>query len=93
MGKQHNKVQKRVRRKSYLKRKVEAAKAQIALGKKPASKKKASVAQEPAEEGAQVAVEAPKKAPAKKAAAKKATTKKAATKKAPAKKAAPPADE
>ncbi len=86
MGKQHNKVQKRVRRKSYLKRKTEATKAQAALGKKPAAKKKASVRQEPAEEGGEVNVEVPKKAPAKKAPAKKAPAKKAAAKKAPAKK-------
>lgn len=49
MGKQHNKVEKRVRRKSYLKRKAEAVKAQIALGKKPSSKK---VAKEAAADGA-----------------------------------------
>ena len=49
MGKQHNKEEKRIRRKSYLKRKAEAVKAQIALGKKPSSKK---VAKEAAAGGA-----------------------------------------
>ena len=40
MGKQHNKVEKRVRRKSYLKRKAEAVKSQIALNKKSGVKKR-----------------------------------------------------
>ena len=84
MGKQHNKVEKRRRRANYLKRKREAVKAKIALGKKSVSKKtpakKVDVA---ADAGEDV-----KAAPAKKAAAKKAPAKKAAAKKAPAKKAA-----
>lgn len=80
MGKQHNKVQKRVRRKGYLKRKAEAVKAQAALGKKSPSKKKA-VKEEVVPGEATEPAAAPKKAAAKKAPAKKAPAKKAAAKK------------
>lgn len=83
MGKQHNKVEKRIRRKSYLKRKTEAVKAQIALGKKPSSKR---VAKEAASDGSEEAAEAPKKVAAKKAPAKKAAAKKAPAKKVASKK-------
>ncbi len=88
MGKQHNKVQKRGRRKSYLKRKTESTKAQAALGKKPAKEKVVK------KEASVEAAESPKKTAAKKApAAKKAATKKAPAKKAAAKKAAPSSEE
>jgi len=74
MGKQHNKIIKRRRRKNYLKRKAELEKQSAVLNKKApkAATKK----------------EAAKKAPAKKAAAKKTAAKKTTAKKAPAKKAA-----
>ncbi len=77
MGKQHNKIIKRRRRRNYVKRKTELEKQSAALKGKPAADKKAPVKKAAA-----------KKAPAKKAAAKKAPAKKAAAKKAPAKKAA-----
>lgn len=97
MGKQHNKAQKRVRRKDYLKRKASLSKMQAALEKRSGTRQKAEKAPvAEVEEEAAAAQKAPaKKAPAKKAAtktaakktaAKKAPTKKAAAKKAPAKK-------
>lgn len=82
MGKQHNKIIKRSRRKEYLKRKKDQVKATIALKKSTPAKKTAKKAAKKA---------AVKKTAAKKTAAKKAVKKTAAKKtaKKAAKKAAP----
>lgn len=73
MGKQHNKIIKRSRRKEYLKRKKDQVKATIALKKSTPAKKTAK--------------KAAKKAAVKKTAVKKAAAKKTAVKKTAAKKA------
>ena len=74
MGKQHNKIIKRSRRKEYLKRKKDQVKATIALKKSTPAKKTAK--------------KAAKKAAVKKTAAKKTAVKKKAVKKTAAKKTA-----
>jgi hypothetical protein len=75
MGKQHNKVEKRIRRKDYLKRKQEELKLQIAAGKSgtkvKAPKKKEVSAATPAAAATKSAAPAKKAAPKKKVAAKK----------------------
>ena len=87
MGKQHNKIIKRSRRKEYLKRKKDQVKATIALKKSTPAKKTAKKAAKKAA----VKKTAAKKTAAKKTAAKKAVKKTAAKKtaKKAAKKAAP----
>ena len=87
MGKQHNKIIKRSRRKEYLKRKKEQGKATIALKKSTPAKKTAKKAAKKAA----VKKTAAKKTAVKKTAAKKAVKKTAAKKtaKKAAKKAAP----
>lgn len=81
MGKQHNKVIKRSRRKQYLKRKREQVKASIVL--KPATAKKAAKKTAAKKTAKKAAKKVAKKA-AKKTVAKK-TAKKAAKKEAPSK--------
>jgi hypothetical protein len=74
MGKQHNKVEKRIRRKDYLKRKEEELKLQIAAGKsevKAKAPKKKEVSPAAPGEAAAKAAPAKKAAPKKKVAAKK----------------------
>ena len=83
MGKQYNKLIKRVRRKNYLKRKREQLLAKKKLSKSSSAQ---GVKSKPSTDSTQKAPA--KKSAAKKAAAKKAAAKKAAAKKAPAKKAA-----
>lgn len=87
MGKQHNKIIKRSRRKEYLKRKKDQVKATIALKKSTPAKKTAKKAAKKAA----VKKTAAKKTAVKKTAAKKAVKKTAAKKtaKKAAKKAAP----
>ena len=92
MGKQYNKLIKRVRRKNYLKRKREQLLAKKKLSKSSSAQ---GVKSKPSTDSTQKAPAkksaakkaAAKKAPAKKAAAKKTAAKKAPAKKAPAKKA------
>lgn len=86
MGKQHNKIIKRSRRKQYLKRKKDQVKATIAQKKSAPAKKTAKKAAKKAVKKAavkKVAKKAAKKTTAKKAA--KKTAKKAAKKAAPKK--------
>lgn len=93
MGKQYNKLIKRIRRKNYLKRKREQLLAKKKLSKSSSAQ---GVKSKPSTDSTQKAPAkksaakkaAAKKAPAKKAAAKKTAAKKTAAKKAPAKKTA-----
>lgn len=80
MGKQYNKVEKRIRRKKYLRRQAEQEKLSTTI--KPVSKAKKE------DDSKSAAKPAAKKAATKKAATKKVATKKAATKKVATKKAA-----
>ena len=70
MGKQYNKVIKRRRRQTYLKRRAERIKANKALAKKkaPAKKKAAAKKKAPARKKAPAKAKAKKKAPRRKAA-------------------------
>jgi len=88
MGKQYNKLIKRVRRKNYLKRKREQLLAKKKLSKSSSAQGVKSKPSTDTTQKAPAKKAAAKKAPAKKAAAKKAPAKKAPAKKAPAKKAA-----